>query len=149
MEMHNAIHDEPALCPAFRVRRGRRQQCAAMTSYVGSRASGYPPDLMPFRRSAGAADCDRNTRRGLRALRSCPYGSLERAVGKVLRSGGGDINRVTGAAKSQRDSSGKQRRRARPDDKPMTGFGGALDFRKDNAFDLDDRTNRVLANSSF
>jgi hypothetical protein len=87
------------------------------------------------------ADCDRNTRRGLRVLRSCPYGSLERAVGKVLRSGGGDADTVAGAAKSQQDPSGKQRRRVRPDDEPMTAFGGALDSRKDSAFDLADRTN--------
>jgi hypothetical protein len=46
--------DNPALCPAFRVRRGRRATWLAMTSYVGSRASGYPPDSVSFRRYAGA-----------------------------------------------------------------------------------------------
>jgi hypothetical protein len=41
--------NNPALCPAFRVRRGRRAKCCAMTRYAGSRASGYPPDCVSFR----------------------------------------------------------------------------------------------------
>jgi len=116
---------------------GRTRRATRPTSCL----FGAPPELRD--------DCDRNTRIGFRAPRSCPYGSLERAIGKVLRSGRGDNNTATGAAKSQRVLSGKQRRRVRPDDEPMTGFGGALDFRKDKAFDLDDRTNRVWRNRVF
>jgi hypothetical protein len=47
-------YDNPTLCPAFRVRRGQRATWLAMTRYVGSRASGYPPDPGSFRRYAGA-----------------------------------------------------------------------------------------------
>ena len=41
--------NNPSLRPAFRVRRGLYTICGSMTSYLGSRASGYPPD------SVGAA----------------------------------------------------------------------------------------------
>jgi len=52
--------DNPALRPAFRVRRGSHLGFGSTTGYVGSRASGYPPDLVSFRRCAGApADCVR------------------------------------------------------------------------------------------
>jgi hypothetical protein len=58
-----------------------------MTRYVGSRASGYPPDLVSFRRCAGApADCVRlRWCSGVLALQA-RWGEL---FGKPPRSGGG------------------------------------------------------------
>jgi len=47
----SGIH--PALYPAFRVRRGTRSPCVDIRGYIGSRASGYPPDLVSFRRALG------------------------------------------------------------------------------------------------
>jgi hypothetical protein len=40
--------ETPMLRPAFRVRRGSRFECVDMTRYVGSRASGSPPDPSAF-----------------------------------------------------------------------------------------------------
>jgi hypothetical protein len=52
--------DNPALRPAFRVRRGTHRRFGSTPGYFGSRASGYPPDLVSFGRCAGApADCVR------------------------------------------------------------------------------------------
>ena len=38
----------------------------------GSRASGYPPDLKPFRRCWSTADCDRAAKTWTFSRRSCP-----------------------------------------------------------------------------
>lgn len=62
----------PTLCPAFRVRRGSSYANGSMTRYVGSRASGYPPDFMPFRRSWSRADCDRSRANPSRAFAVLP-----------------------------------------------------------------------------
>lgn len=57
--------------------------CGSMTRYVRSRASGYPPDLMPFSARwdgptpAAHAQCGQ-----LRAGRPPPFFSLEREEGK-------------------------------------------------------------------
>ena len=66
---------DPTLCPAFRVRRGGRSACSDMTGYIGSRASGYPPDFVPFRLHLGASSTVL-----LRCARQQPFGSLGRAV---------------------------------------------------------------------
>ncbi len=85
MVRDNVVLHNPALCPAFRVRRGRRSTCVAMTRYVGSRASGYPPDLVSFRRSRwGFAPTAAASRAhvGIARVAVLPFGSLGLASGK-------------------------------------------------------------------
>jgi hypothetical protein len=78
--------DDPTLRPAFRVRRGTRPVFGSMTRHDGSRASGYPPDVVSFRRCAGApADCVRlRWGSGVLALRT----RWSEPFGKPTRSGG-------------------------------------------------------------
>src|ERR1700733_10484963 len=70
--------DNPALSPAFRVRRGSQTLFGSTTRYIGSRASGYPPDLVPFRRCAGAPPPTASAIAGAR--RPGPHSSLGRSV---------------------------------------------------------------------
>jgi hypothetical protein len=86
-----------------------------MTGYDGSRASGYPPDLMPFRRYAGAPRRLRPLARmwPLRARRLALRLSGESRSGAVMRSGG-DATRTDQSYPAGAVHDGQQRRRARP-----------------------------------
>ena len=108
--------DNPSLRPAFRVRRGRRAAIVDMTRHVGSRASGYPPDFVPFRRRAGAlfAGAPRRHRSLGRSRPPSLWGAL---FGNVTKSGG-CTNRDEISRLAQTRPDGKQRRRARPSNRP-------------------------------
>lgn len=117
--VRTAWDNNPALCPAFRVRRGRRAKCGAMTRYVGSRASGYPPDFVSFRRRAGALSAGAARRR--RALgRSRPPSLWGALFGNATKSAG-CANRTDIYQQGQTIYDGQQRRRARPYDMLETG----------------------------
>ena len=120
VKMHSSsLGNNPSLHPAFRVRRGSFSKCAAMTRYDGSRASGYPPDLVPFSPTAGAA-------RRLRPLRAhvimtreavLPSAFWGKASGKCPRSGGCTKGQAPQSRQGIAVLGGKQRRRARPSNK--------------------------------
>ena len=112
-EKHRSDTDRgkhPSLRPAFRVRRGWFVKCVDMTGYDGPRASGYPPDLVPFRRCAGA--CLRHRPLG----RSRPPALLGALFGKVPRSARVAHQRSDVCSRVSIRPDVKQRRRARPDD---------------------------------
>ena len=71
-----------------------------MTRYVGSRASGYPPDFVPFRPRLGTGR--------LRCLRwgcgSLPFGSLGRAVRECLEVGRVSLTGIDCSLRNQASS---------------------------------------------
>jgi hypothetical protein len=77
----------PALCPAFRVRRGRRSPCDGMSTHAGSRASGYPPDFAPFRRRVVTA-ADRSRLEDLSFFQASLPCVLWKGLGKGAKSAG-------------------------------------------------------------
>ncbi len=84
-----------SLCPAFRVRRGSSSTDGFMTRYVGSRASGYPPDFGPFRRCGHRRLRPLHARMWASRVAVLPCGSLGRALGKS-RSRAGVPRGLTG-----------------------------------------------------
>ena len=115
--------DNPALSPALRVRRGSPQLFGLTTDSIGSRASGYSPDLVPFRRCAGAPRPTAPAIAGAR--RPCPHGPLGRSarespeVGRVAPR-----TEQSSPARSIHD--GAQRRRARSGTGLTTGSNRSL-----------------------
>jgi hypothetical protein len=111
----------PPLRPAFRVRRGRRAAGVDTTRHDGSRASGYPPDFVSFRRRAGALSAGA-ARRHRSLGRSRPPSLWGALFGNATKSAG-CAKRGEGFHKAQTGHDGQQRRRARPYDmlRPRSG----------------------------
>lgn len=115
----------PPLHPAFRVRRGERSTGVDTTRHDGSRASGYPPDFVSFRRRAGALSAGAARRHRLLG-RSRPPSLWCALFGNATKSAG-CANRVGIFNKGKRrmtDSSGDAR-------DPTTRCNGARRFSTD------------------
>lgn len=118
-QRRDTVH--PPLCPAFRVRRGERATGVDTTRHDGSRASGYPPDFVSFRRRAGALFAGA-ARRHRSLGRSRPPSLWAALFGNATKSAG-CANRGEVFHKAQTSPNGQQRRRARPYDtlRPRSG----------------------------
>jgi hypothetical protein len=114
-----ASGSQPALTPRLY---GKAGLVPEMACNDGSRASGYPPDLVPFRRCWGSTDCDRP-----RAMRSYARGGL--AFGFLEKASGNSRGRAgvpTVLAWPDRGYRGATESSADARD-PMTSFSRARD----------------------